>query len=163
MLDKTDAIEIHGIALRPGTNEAFVEGRSLLLTKTEFRLLHYLASRAGNVHTRQQIINAVQGPDYPATDRPSILRSWHFARSWTTMDASSNPCVASDTVSNAAVPEFQASSRRLDRSHYEQSPDNWHVNCVFSHCEQHELKKCVAIFDFNHGKTCSRETSHDDV
>ena len=69
MLDKTDTIQIQGIVLQPGTQEAFVEGRPLSLTKTEFRLLHFLASSAGNVHTRQQIIAAVQGPDYPATDR----------------------------------------------------------------------------------------------
>jgi two-component system phosphate regulon response regulator PhoB len=69
MLDKTDMIEIHGIVLQPETNEAFVEGRPLSLTKTEFRLLYFFASHADNVHTRRQIIEAVQGPDYPATDR----------------------------------------------------------------------------------------------
>ena len=69
MPDRTDTIEIHGIVLQPGTNEAFVEGRLVALTKTEFRLLHFLASRAGNAYTRQQIIETVQGPDYPATDR----------------------------------------------------------------------------------------------
>lgn len=69
MLDNTDTIEIHGIVLRPATNEVFVEGRPLSLTKTEFRLLHFLASHPGTVHTRQQIIEAVQGPDYPATER----------------------------------------------------------------------------------------------
>jgi two-component system, OmpR family, alkaline phosphatase synthesis response regulator PhoP len=67
--DNTDNIEIHGIVLRPEKREAFVDGRPVSLTKTEFRLLHFLASRAGTVHTRQQIIEAVQGPDYPATDR----------------------------------------------------------------------------------------------
>jgi len=69
MLDKTDAIEIHGIVLQPGTKETFVEGRPLSLTNTEFRLLHFFVSHAGDVHTRQQIIEAVQGPDYPATGR----------------------------------------------------------------------------------------------
>jgi two-component system phosphate regulon response regulator PhoB len=69
MLDKTDAIEIHGIVIQPGTKEAFVEGRPLSLTRTEFRVLHFLASHAGDVHTRKQIIEAVQGADYPVTDR----------------------------------------------------------------------------------------------
>ena len=69
MLDKTDTIEIGGIVLHLATNEAFIEGTPLSLTKTEFRLLHFLASSAGNAHTRQQIIDAVQGPNYPATDR----------------------------------------------------------------------------------------------
>jgi two-component system phosphate regulon response regulator PhoB len=69
MLDKTDTIEIHGLFLRPETNEVLVEGRPLSLTKTEFRLLCFLASHAGTVYTRQQTIEAVQGPAYPATDR----------------------------------------------------------------------------------------------
>ena len=69
MLDNTDTIEIHGIVLRLATSEVFVEGRPLSLTKTEFRLLHFLAGHAGTLHTRQQIIKAVQGPDYPATER----------------------------------------------------------------------------------------------
>ena len=69
MSDNTDIIEIHGIVLRPESREAFVDGRPISLTRIEFRLLCVLASRAGTVHTRQQIIEAVQGPDYPATDR----------------------------------------------------------------------------------------------
>ncbi len=69
MSDNSDAIEIHGILLRPEKREASVDGRPVSLTKTEFRLLCFLASRAGTVHTRQQIIEAVQGPNYPATDR----------------------------------------------------------------------------------------------
>jgi two-component system phosphate regulon response regulator PhoB len=69
MSDKSNAIEIHGIILHLETSEAFVEGRPLSLTKTEFRLLHFFASHAGNAYTRQQIIEAVRGPDYPATNR----------------------------------------------------------------------------------------------
>ena len=69
MLDKTDTIEIGGIVIHLATNEAFVDGTPLSLTKTEFSLLHFLAGSAGNSHTRQQIIDAVQGPNYQATDR----------------------------------------------------------------------------------------------
>jgi len=69
MPDNTDSIESHGIVFQPSIHEAVVEGRPLSLTRTEFRLLHFLASHAGKSHTRQQIIAAVQGPDYPATDR----------------------------------------------------------------------------------------------
>ena len=69
MLDEPNTIEIHGIVLRPATNEIFVDGKPLSLTKTEFRLLYFLAGHAGNAYTRQQIIETVQGPDYPATDR----------------------------------------------------------------------------------------------
>jgi two-component system, OmpR family, alkaline phosphatase synthesis response regulator PhoP len=69
MPDNTDILEIGGIILRPENRAAFVDGRPVSLTKTEFRLLHLLASRAGIAHSRQQIIEAVQGPDYPATER----------------------------------------------------------------------------------------------
>jgi two-component system, OmpR family, alkaline phosphatase synthesis response regulator PhoP len=69
MSDSTDIIEVHGILLRPESREAVIDGCAVSLTKTEFRLLHFLANSAGDVHTRQQIIEAVQGPDYPATDR----------------------------------------------------------------------------------------------
>jgi len=69
MFEKNDIIEIHGIVLRTETGEAFIAGRVIVLTKTEFRLLHFLASHAGATYNRQQIIEAVQGPDYPATDR----------------------------------------------------------------------------------------------
>jgi two-component system, OmpR family, alkaline phosphatase synthesis response regulator PhoP len=69
MPDNANIIESHGIVLRPENRETFVDGKPVSLTKTEFRLLHFLAIHAGTVHTRQQIIEAVQGADYPATDR----------------------------------------------------------------------------------------------
>lgn len=69
MPDNTDTTEIHGIVLQPENQETFIDGRPISLTKTEFRFLHFLATRAGTAHTRQQIIEAVQGPNYPATDR----------------------------------------------------------------------------------------------
>jgi DNA-binding response OmpR family regulator len=69
MPDNTNSIEIHGILLQADNREVIIDGSPISLTKTEFRLLRFLASRAGVVHTRQQIIEAVQGPDYPATDR----------------------------------------------------------------------------------------------
>jgi two-component system, OmpR family, alkaline phosphatase synthesis response regulator PhoP len=69
MPDHTDVIEIHGILLRPDNREAWVDGQPVVLTRTEFGLLHFLASHAGHAYSRQEIIAAVQGPDYPATDR----------------------------------------------------------------------------------------------
>ena len=39
------------------------------LTFTEFELLHFLAGHRGWVMTREQIIDAVRGDYYPATDR----------------------------------------------------------------------------------------------
>jgi two-component system phosphate regulon response regulator PhoB len=39
------------------------------LTVTQFRILHLLASHPGWVFSRAQIIRAIRGEDYPATDR----------------------------------------------------------------------------------------------
>ena len=39
------------------------------LTATEFNILSYLTKRPGWVFTRNQIINAVRGEDYPVTER----------------------------------------------------------------------------------------------
>jgi len=62
-------IESHGLVIHPGRNEVLVEGRTVELTYTEFRVLHFLASRPGWVFTRYQIVNAVRGEDYSVTDR----------------------------------------------------------------------------------------------
>jgi two-component system phosphate regulon response regulator PhoB len=64
-----DAIVIHELAIHPGRNEVLVSGQSVELTFTEFRVLHFLASRPGWVFTRYQIVNAVRGDDYSVTDR----------------------------------------------------------------------------------------------
>lgn len=62
-------IETGGLLIHPGRNEVRVEGRVVDLTYTEFRVLHFLASRPGWVFTRYQIVNAVRGDDYAVTDR----------------------------------------------------------------------------------------------
>ena len=46
-----------------------VEDKSMMLTATEFRILHFLARRPGWVFSRDQIIRAVKGHDYPVTER----------------------------------------------------------------------------------------------
>ena len=54
-------IQHHGLVLHPGRHEVLVEGQPVLLTLTEFRVLHLLARRPGWVFTRNQIIAAAQG------------------------------------------------------------------------------------------------------
>jgi two-component system, OmpR family, alkaline phosphatase synthesis response regulator PhoP len=44
-------------------------GTPLVLTLTEFRLLHFLAQRPGWAFSRNQIVDAVKGDDYPVTER----------------------------------------------------------------------------------------------
>ena len=60
----TDELVIH-----VGRHEVTVGGKSVSLTHTEFRLLQFLARKPGWVFSRSQIVTAVQGDDYPVTDR----------------------------------------------------------------------------------------------
>lgn len=68
MDESTDPVQIAGLILEPSTGEAFLEGQPLELTKTEFRLLLFLMQSDGRVFTRKEIIAAIQGEEYPATD-----------------------------------------------------------------------------------------------
>jgi len=62
-------VEIHGVSIHPGRHEVTVKGKLIDLTYTEFAILHCLARRPGWVFTRQQILDAIRGDDYPVTDR----------------------------------------------------------------------------------------------
>jgi two-component system phosphate regulon response regulator PhoB len=68
-VEQSDVIQTAGLLIHPGRNEVLVDGISVDLTYTEFRVLHFLASRPGWVFTRYQIVNAVRGDDYSVTDR----------------------------------------------------------------------------------------------
>jgi two-component system alkaline phosphatase synthesis response regulator PhoP len=67
--DETTALRIHNLVVHPGRHEVLVDGGRVVLTSTEFRVLHVLARRPGWVFTRRQIAEAVHGMDYPVTDR----------------------------------------------------------------------------------------------
>jgi two-component system phosphate regulon response regulator PhoB len=69
MDESEELIQIHGLTFNASTSEAFLEGRALELTKTEFRILLFLMQSDGSVFARKEIIAAVQGDDYPATDQ----------------------------------------------------------------------------------------------
>lgn len=62
-------LRIHELMIHPGRHEVTASGEPLQLTYTEFRLLHFLASKPGWAFTRSQIVDAVKGPDYPVTER----------------------------------------------------------------------------------------------
>ncbi len=62
-------LRIHEIEIHPGRHEAFVDGRPVQLTLTEFRILQLLCRRPGWVFTRYQIVEAVRGDEYAVTDR----------------------------------------------------------------------------------------------
>ncbi len=61
---KGGSLEIH-----PGRHLALVDGQTVSLTPTEFRILHFLARHPGWVYTRDQIIDATHGENYIVTDR----------------------------------------------------------------------------------------------
>ena len=62
-------VSVRGLVLDETTRSASVESASLALTRSEFDLLKILASHPGRVHTRPQILNAIQGEDKFVTDR----------------------------------------------------------------------------------------------
>lgn len=68
-LDNLGVYSKHDISLNISTREVKVNGAQADLTATEFNILHLLIRRPGWVFTRNQIINAVKGDDYPVTDR----------------------------------------------------------------------------------------------
>lgn len=68
-VDQSATVKLHGLVIHPGRHEVLVDGESVVLTPTEFRVLHYLASRPGWVFTRYQIADAVHGGDGIVTDR----------------------------------------------------------------------------------------------
>ncbi len=67
--DATVRTSIYDIVIDPGRHEVLVAGQSVVLTHTEFQILHLLARRPGWVYTRYQIVNQVRGDDAIVTDR----------------------------------------------------------------------------------------------
>ena len=67
--DPEAACAHRGVSVSPGRHEVRVDGVPVPLTATELRLLHVLVRRPGWVFTRDQLISAVHGDDYPVTDR----------------------------------------------------------------------------------------------
>jgi len=55
--------------IHPGRREVCIKNKPVELTFTEFGILNFLARHPGWVYTREQIVDAVHGEDYPVTDR----------------------------------------------------------------------------------------------
>jgi len=68
-VDAKSTIKHKDLVIHPGRHEVLAKGKAVELTFTEFRVLQFLARRPGWVYTRQQIVDAVRGEDYPVTDR----------------------------------------------------------------------------------------------
>lgn len=65
----TDVVSIGGLSIDPGRHQVKVDGETVDLTLTEFRILDALARRPGWVFTRYQIVEASRGEDSEVTDR----------------------------------------------------------------------------------------------
>jgi two-component system phosphate regulon response regulator PhoB len=66
---KAEPVTIGGIALNAARHEVNCEGTPVELSATEFAILEYLMRNPGWVFSRNQIIDAVKGKDYPVTER----------------------------------------------------------------------------------------------
>jgi len=68
-VDTETPLAIHELVIHPGRHEVSVAGEKIDLTFTEFKILHFLSSKAGWVFTRYQIVDAVRGMNYAVTER----------------------------------------------------------------------------------------------
>lgn len=64
-----DKIVRDGLLIDAGRHMVKVDGASVTFTATEFRLLHFLASHAGRVFTRDHLLSRVIGEDAVVVDR----------------------------------------------------------------------------------------------
>lgn len=62
-------LQVHEISLDVTRHEASIEGQLIDLSATEFAILRYLMTNPGWVFSRNQIIDAVRGENYPVTER----------------------------------------------------------------------------------------------
>lgn len=67
--DETEILESMGIRIDTARYECTVHDEDLLLSATEFSLLEFFLRNPGRVFSRQRLIDALHGPNYPVTDR----------------------------------------------------------------------------------------------
>jgi len=67
--DNSSVIEVGSVQIDTERHEVLVKGEQVTLTATEFKLLSLLASKAGRVFTRQQIIGTIHEGYAAVTDR----------------------------------------------------------------------------------------------
>ena len=67
--DRRESVVRDGIVIDPQRHDVRVDGESVILTATEFRLLHFLATHPGRVFTRDHLLTRVIGEDAIVIDR----------------------------------------------------------------------------------------------
>jgi two-component system response regulator RstA len=68
-LATTQRFEISGLVVDGPARSVSVDGEPVSLTTSEFDLLYLLASRAGEILTRDQMVQALRGIEWDGTDR----------------------------------------------------------------------------------------------
>lgn len=67
--DNDGKIKVEALTIDSKKFQLNIEGVVIDLTKSEFSILHFLAAHRGWVFTRYQIVNAIRGEQYVATER----------------------------------------------------------------------------------------------
>lgn len=62
-------VSVGKLTMDPTRYEAYWDQNLMILTASEYNLLHLLASSPGRVYTRNQLITSIRGNDYPVTER----------------------------------------------------------------------------------------------
>jgi two-component system phosphate regulon response regulator PhoB len=67
--DENAAITLSALTIHPGRHEVQVNGQPVVLTNTEFKVLHLLATRPGWVFSRSQIVERLHEHEFAVTER----------------------------------------------------------------------------------------------
>ena len=67
--DNAQLLEIDGLSIDRNKFQLSIDGKPEKLTKSEFSILHFLASHRGWVFTRHQIVDAIRGEQHVVTER----------------------------------------------------------------------------------------------
>jgi DNA-binding response OmpR family regulator len=62
-------LKAYNLEIRPASNEAYLDGNALALTKSEFRLLVLFLRNSGQIFTRQEILDRIYGNHSSCTAR----------------------------------------------------------------------------------------------
>jgi DNA-binding response OmpR family regulator len=67
--EPSERITVGQVVIDSGRHEVSVEGKPVVFTATEFRLIHFLANHPGRVFTRDQLIGRIIGDGAIVIDR----------------------------------------------------------------------------------------------
>ena len=65
-----EEVDFHGLKLDPVSHRVAINGNSLALGPTEFRLLHFFMTHPERVYSREQLLDNVWGTNIYVEDRP---------------------------------------------------------------------------------------------